>query len=151
MKLEIKDLAPYLPCSLKMIFEGIGGRIIELQTLGTSEFGDTISGGYGGMWLKSCGFKPILRPLSDLTKEIEINGETFVPYDKLKTIVSESQWRKICDTINDNYNKVCDMPYWYVRQLHQWHFDTEGLIEQGLAIDINTLNVRAEKAEASKV
>ena len=78
--------------------------------------------------------------LSDLTKEITINGETFVSYDKLKGIVSESQWVKICDTINEDYNKICDMPYWYVNQLHKWHFDCFGLLENNLAININEIN-----------
>jgi len=36
--------------------------------------------------------KPILRPLSDLTKEIEVNGEKFVPIERLLDIETKHNW-----------------------------------------------------------
>lgn len=32
------------------------------------------------------------------------------------------------------------LPYTYIEKLHEWHFDTSGLIEDKLAIDINTID-----------
>ncbi len=127
MKLELKHLAPYLPYELKFK-SSIGIRTLNLETI---NYWDT------GYYLK---LKPILRPLSDLDKEIDHNEEKFIPYDALKTIVSDEQWVKICETINEPiYTKVFDMPYWWVNKIYSWHFDVFGLIEEGLAIDINTL------------
>lgn len=63
MKLELKHLAPYLPYRLRMAgCESVMDGII-LERFVRGEW-DII---------------PILRPLSDLTKEIEINGDRFVP------------------------------------------------------------------------
>ena len=31
------------------------------------------------------------------------------------------------------------IPKWIFDKLHEWHFDTKGLIKKDLAIDINTL------------
>lgn len=101
--------------------------------------------------------KPILRPLSDLTKEIDVNGEKFVPIVELsgyKDIKGElfkgyehkrfyvklrpesiNEW--LCHTIPSDTNS---MDYFTIQKLYEWHFDIHGLIEYGLAIDINTLN-----------
>lgn len=130
-KLTLEHLSAYLPYGLKMIFEGKGGREITLSSI-TSQgrYGIVISGGTGPMWLNSCGFKPILRPLSDLTKEIEHNGERFVPIDILGWNSYENIIKKgICDSVG----------YQYMIKLFEWHFDVFGLIDKGSAIDINTL------------
>ena len=93
--------------------------------------------------------KPILRPLSDLTKEIEHNGERFVPIDEL--------WGQTLGEIDSNtyddyfFNpdlkttwickeNVLQLEWVVVEKLFEWHFDVFGLIDAGLAIDINTLN-----------
>jgi hypothetical protein len=77
--------------------------------------------------------------LSDLTKEIEHNGEKFVPIeflsqypslkleDECKSIMSDNRWLNHCS-------------YFLVSYLFEWHFDVFGLIEDGLAIDLNTIN-----------
>ena len=137
MKLELKHLAPYLPYGLKgkwgvHIFEICGASFNKKISIRVKHYNQTQAYGSGVI--------PILRPLSDLTKEIEINGKKFIPYDKLKTVISKKQWVKICETINEpEYIKICDMPHWWVNLLYTWHFDVFGLIEKGLAIDINTL------------
>ena len=139
MGLELKHLAPYLPYKLQMRFEGKGGRIITLETLGTSFLGDTISGGNGGMWLKSCGFKPILRSLSDLTKEIEVNGEKFVPMKKILDQKTLDSYKLKKMYRFGEFDKIKKLPYDLFQKLLEWKFDVFGLIEKGLAIDINTL------------
>jgi len=78
-------------------------------------------------------FKPILRPLSLLTKEIEHLGERFVPYDT--NIFTKYRM----NTLHPKHINIVGMPYWCVQKLIEWHFDVFGLIEKGLAVDINTL------------
>ena len=78
MKLELKHLAPYLPYGLKMKllnfpFDG-HIRILELDCGHDFHF-----------YLQNNYVRPFLRPLSDLTKEIEVNGERFVPIIKLNS------------------------------------------------------------------
>lgn len=103
-----------------------------------------------------------LRPLSDLTKEIEVNGEKFVPCEELLKIRFKqyyesqtiSRYQEICfnskivwfqNTANynldiPNYVNINKNSFDTIQKLLEWHFDIYGLIEQGLAIDINTLN-----------
>ena len=76
-KLELKQLSAYLPYVLKCqwtsdaIFEEEKNTITEL----------TISD-YN--WLiKQRNFNPILRPLSDLTKEIEVNNNLPTSYPQI--------------------------------------------------------------------
>lgn len=96
--------------------------------------------------------KPIFHPLSDLTKEIEVNGEKFRPI----LILSEKLYDKEPESF-DSFesciiwvgtmivNKVQepkgydDIPHWAFQDLIKWHFDLFSLIGEGLAIDINTL------------
>jgi hypothetical protein len=77
-------------------------------------------------------FKPICRPLSDLTKPIEHNGEVFVPINKLPIIGNEC-----INLINDI--ETGWIRFKEVQKLIEWHFDLAGLIEKGEAIDVNTL------------
>ena len=81
-KLELKHLAPYLPYGLKMILEK-SGDIRELNglfiDLGELRFHFNVINRGQRLW----NYKPILRPLSDLTKEIEVDGEKFMPYLRL--------------------------------------------------------------------
>lgn len=165
--LKIKHLAPYLPYGLKCQYEGIvnGGEISKKRKeykkenepfVNWSYFRDIdeIKGlkiaplksirVYKKYWVATCGIynkgqkgfysgigiKPILRPLSDLTKEIGFNGEDVKLYD-LMTDYTKVYWNDI---------DPMDMPYNDVQILLKYHFDIFGLIEQNLAIDINTLN-----------
>ena len=109
--------------------------------------------------------RPILRPL-DLTKEIAHKGETFVPIVELAKefhIVSEytvTSYRDAkdykeygsevkCCVENDESRysyfrihggeMIHHSEYRIVQKLHEWMFDTENLIESGLAINVNTL------------
>lgn len=105
--------------------------------------------------------KPIFRPLSELTKEITVNGETFTPILKLAnhipdfaTVLSVGYshhkyyaalvWN---NGVNDDFLRkeisayYLDMQYYDFQKLVSWHFDVFGLIEKDLAIDINTLKL----------
>ncbi len=79
MKLELKHLAGYLPYNLKICY-----MILDLKNgdPNTGDIDDRMKDCFmilTPLMLSKLDFKPILRPLSDLTKEIEINGEKFAP------------------------------------------------------------------------
>lgn len=137
-KLELKHLAPYLPYGLKYCrvhqspidltekIEFVG----EASTKGDEHnINNNLLCEY--LYMK---YLPILHPLSDLTKEIEVNGEKFVPNKKIQWLFEEyfdySEYilnGKLC------FNKM--------EKLFEWHFDVFGLIEKDLAIDINTIEL----------
>ena len=94
MKLELKHLAGYLPYGLKYkdIPKGFDGiRELDIKTFD---------------WCLENG-KPILRPLSDLTKEIEVNGEKFVPYINLAKKYAEMSGYN--EDIRIYRNKCCSV------------------------------------------
>lgn len=80
--------------------------------------------------------KPILRPLSDLTKE---QGQ------ELKDLVKGSSMIKnhlvnslIRVDLPLNY-VISKTPYCIIEKLLEWGFDIFGLIKNGLAVDVNTI------------
>lgn len=119
----------------------------------------------------------LILPLSYLTKEIEHNGEKFVPLEFIirmiepeyilidkstfnfnvinKSIGLDQVFQLRYKTDFDDYKNVVmlnfhqkEKCFWHseriipitcIEKLYEWHFDIYGLIEQGLAIDINTL------------
>lgn len=139
MELEFKYIAPYLPYGLN--FRISEGKIFPLNA---NHIFNNHTGQYKGL---ERGAKIILRPLSDLTKEIEVGGNRFVPVEKMYNGTINS-WK--------NNQETCGIWYDYIMELHdhdlikelqysdilfllEWHFDVFGLIEQGLAIDINKI------------
>lgn len=161
---KIEYLAGYLPFKLKMQYIGQGRpfrgtKKVEELNIQNIE-----------LLMFSNHRKPILRPLSDTTKEIEVNGVKFVPIIKLTKIAhgyrfiehvivsdnfmnvdyfkygehfkfSISQGLKFINIYNNSENKYIPISNLskLLQKLHEWHFDIYGLIEKGLAIDINTL------------
>ena len=93
--------------------------------------------------VKTDKLKPILHPLTDLTKEIEHEGEKFVP---LRRLLQNNYFDLTQMSEQDvlSYEKAYTMPeiitlcdlLLYLK----WHFDIAGLIEKGEAIDVNTLD-----------
>jgi len=148
-KLELKHIIGYFPYVLKGISkeENLGFEIVK----GYSIYGknDTICLTTNVDDIDLELFKPILRPLSDLTKEIEVNGEKFVPIEVLNNMLFtkhskleyyESDFCKgaiLFSTDIKGFN-ILSMDV-RIQKLYEWHFDIHGLIEKNLAIDINTL------------
>ena len=127
MKLELKHLAPYLPYELKAICtQDINGVLYKHINL-TERF-------YSMPTAILTNFKPILRPLSDLTKVIQHNGDEFIPCIEYNYIKDELEELSSLDCSYIRYTR-----YNVVSILFELHFDVFGLIEKGLAIDINTL------------
>jgi len=122
-KLKLEDLAPYLPYGLRINNKGIGSYILTVGSLErVLEITET--------------FKPILRPLSDLTQEelieelgTHISHLDYVTYERKHYIkhYSHKYW-------------LDDIPYAIYEYLIKNHFDVFVLIEKGLAIDINTID-----------
>jgi len=202
-KLELKHVAPYLPYGLKCNIlnykcDYVG---IEKSTIkGYYFIGETLHLTYNGGSTGKVNENEIeiyLRPLSDLTKEIEIDGDKFIPLRKLHeyqetnffygdekphlkgypfvdNIISIKHNKYGYDlgedfmlkysvetsnmgTLVHSFTYSPDLRRFLLRDdtrskplgvghqldmfdlLHEWHFDTRGLIEKGLAIDINIL------------
>lgn len=149
MKLELKHLAPYLPYKLKVKTK-IGNLILcqlnnstkwnawfyfcrnsknknQLYNFNNLKNADGIGRGF---LLKE--ITPILRPISDIEKEIEVNGKKIVPLDYFSGFF-------------DFEYGIESIDYKRAQKLLEWHFDIFGLIEKGLAIDINTLQNETSK------
>ncbi len=147
MELEVKHLAPYLPYGLKLQYVvrekvekiGIMKTIIhnEDETHPTKVSIDWNDAEH--IWM----FKPILRPLSDLDKQIIRSENLTVKPSRAFGLVKDEDgtW---CDEFSANYGEspTAKVPVIYFNMwLFEYHFDVFGLIEQGLAVDINTLSV----------
>ena len=125
MKLELKHLAPYLPYELSLVARNvvsetpkrIYGKLTAMNIMSLAE-GDTL-------------YKPILRPLSDLTKEITVSGKTFTPIERIQ----------IYDPKNVDYLieqvKLGLVEVIVFNILLEWHFDVFSLIDNDLAINIS--------------
>jgi len=151
MSLEIKHIIPYFEYGLKIQFafnrnDGkTEERIAELGCIDLMRNVLRLKNGtiiYHNQTLKS--IKPILRPLSDLTKEIEVNGEKFVPYQKIESLFDIEDLDKHLNYLvrrEDDGNVFISLSKQYeiIKKLLEWHFDIFNLIPQNLAIDINTL------------
>ena len=143
-QLTLEHLAPYLPYGLKgvSIKENLGIETVK----GFSIYGrdNTVCLSTNVDDIDLVLFKPILIPLSDLTKEIEVNGEKFVPMDKIKLLCNDesfsvNQKAEVVMYLDGSWERPNNWTYELMVLLFQWHFDIFNLIPQNLAIDINTL------------
>ena len=132
-KLELKHIAGYLPYGLKIVNIGLKGDVLNIYKL---EIENHLNCGIVNV-IKGVNQKPILRQLSDLTKEIEINGEKFVPIEWLDKNIKPTRHQSPSVSFTDGYIEMCYLSEY--EKLYEWHFDIHGLIESNLAIDINTL------------
>jgi hypothetical protein len=147
MKLEIKHLAPYLPYGLNGIYKL--SDVINLLDGQKDEIRDKkLASDCVPFFLSYC--KPILRPLSDLTKQISDNkGRKFILAKQLWSVSENDEdvfelfgtlpeyWDISLRALISDYRNV---DYGDIQKMLKYHFDIFGLIDQGLAIDINTLD-----------
>ena len=122
-------------------------------------------------FIKEEGHKLVLRPLSDLTKEIEHKGEAFVPIVELAKIaftnsrysfklsdgvdkfvwIDDGDWNNFqfyFDGVNfhyDGYGRFIPNQLHLFQKLIEWHFDLAYLVSKGEAIDVNTLETNPYK------
>jgi hypothetical protein len=162
-KLTIEHLSAYLPWGLETVNFNVGKLLNKplISKMIPSNILCFVDG--------STESKILLRPISDLTKEIEVNGEKFVPilelckiafnyiqYERLEKKYSESNGAYSIEIKNIfsfhfdsndnsfiamNKGKIVCVPnqLQLFNKLLSWHFDLFDLIKNNLAIDINTL------------
>jgi len=155
MQLELKHYAAYLSYNVECKRSNSEGNIFLLNT-------ETINFAVKNKDLL------ILRPLSDLNKEIEANGEKLVPIvELLKKATESDEFKVISIEIKETFCKItfdtcgfdddykdffivfnncdfnCDINIFNLYELYQlllsWHFDIFDLINNGLAVDFNEL------------
>lgn len=135
--LQLKHLASYLPFKLKMKSPH-GFRPNAKESTGEPGIVYLTGDLYADIENKTFNskyFKPILFPLSALTKEITVNGETFMPYDKIKEIYPNTPqftdyikgWMQYYGVMDSKCEYVC------ILKLFEWKIDVFGLIDAGLA------------------
>ena len=149
MNITLEHITPYLPYGLKMKTKSFSSKNPDIMELTYENI----------QMMIALERKPILHPISDLKKEIEFNGEKFIPREKLfdcfenvvfsefvndnGTIDTFTATYTILESPFTDYIVYCgdidSVRYRIVIQLIEWHFDIFNLIENGLAININTL------------
>lgn len=117
-KLESKHIIPYLSFGLEVL-DSLNQKVKIIGIKNETYFIDNGSNyPYGD--IQDC--KPILKPISMLTEnEIVFFGLSFMDNYKETKLIT----------------RAC---FYGLESLIEKHFDIFGLIEKGLAVDINTLN-----------
>jgi hypothetical protein len=148
-KLKLEHLTHYLPYGLKIQITSNQdmGLIGEMKFLKKTYLGVDVGINHT-LKLQRCisHIKPILRPLSDLTKEIEHEGESFVPIERLREMfttrlsfdengfyyhINKSAVRGRAHDEPFPFNQLDAYSY-----LLKWKLDIHKLIEKGLAIPV---------------
>jgi len=146
-KIYFEDIAGYLPYGLRvnMISRSCATYDVSLMNCGLDYNATaTVSEWYFSRKGATFGLndiKPIVRPLSDLTKEIEHDGEKFIPIFKLTKLCdveNDSDWIEHVYDFMTNDADWTNAPYWMVIKLYEWHFDIHNWIGDGLAISNET-------------
>lgn len=138
MKLEIGHLASYLPYGLNCVsnITGTGnkkGVITGIEPYNDENF-KVLLKNYPVEYMLSCNCLPVLHPLEDFAKYIDILDEfSDCELEKFNLSFFSTLGRP-----GDCYNSVS---YLQANLMFEHHIDLFGLIYEGLAIDINTINV----------
>jgi hypothetical protein len=128
MKVNKKHICAYAQYNVKVkdSFTHLVHAITDLQTA------DYILGCYVG---NTSPHKMILRPLSDLETTIDFISLIVCPKDYLNLDNYFDFNKKI------NHQQIHLLPYNKVQTLLSWHFDIFGLIDSGLAYNINNIKI----------
>ena len=160
----------FMAISLPYGLKGVS-NVNSICTLNSIDITDNEYGvrfGYEILTFTKTFFTPILRPLSDLTKEIEHKGDKFIPIVELAKIsgIKYNVVRKIGEHSIDlgKNNDDFSIRFWYesftynsflacrnghyfpinqlllIQKLIEWHFDIALLIGKREAININMLH-----------
>jgi hypothetical protein len=142
-KLEAKHIAPYLPYKLKFWHLKLR-HTQELTRMTISSNRDVLVDIESDTLiyesaLNSSLIKPVLRPMSDLIKPIKEAGDDIIPIEVMFLPLGE---RKILTSwAKENRCWLGDqISYLVYQHLFEMHFDVFGLINKGLAIDINAID-----------
>ena len=124
MKLKTEHVLPYVLHGVEFITEG--GQRFDVQPCH-----------FPTNWHNEFGSKLVLRPLSDLNKEIVINGDKhqmWLLIDGQKAFDNGE-----IENMNGYKYHITKLSYEKLQHILKFHFDVFGLIPKGLAVDINTL------------
>ena len=134
MKLELKHLASYLPYGLNIKDVKHGSVFEALHFITTPNQDFSLFKGNFDQLTNDKYLKPVLFPLSSLTKEITIDGESFIPIREIKNLELFSHY-ELEDFVRNNftYGYIESLSYQLLSQLFEWKIDVFGLIEAGLA------------------
>lgn len=148
MKITLVHLSPYLPH--KIDFACIDPESGEWTDNGVREINfsnETILVGNFEYDFSDIGgpeLKPILRPLSDIDREIEVNGNKFIPLEELNakfgyeiqrlTLFSNAGLGWICEGMGYNFTVPMKDMVEPIQKLYEWHFDVFDLHARGLCI-----------------
>jgi len=124
-RLELKHLAPYLPYGLMINCDFKDGDVWACKLEGIS-VDEAFLEGADWSYKDNTDFKPILRPMSDLTEGNWCRESGYAG--------------RYIDDVADGNEELQYLSYNLCLFLFKNHFDVFGLIPAGLAIDINTLN-----------
>lgn len=144
MELEKKHVLAYLDGGLKVEYKGKAKIILGIKyfTPWSNQTSVCIS---KDTWTYLYEVKPILRPLSDLTKEIEHNGEKFVPIERINAdgnvlvecgvngYGKDYLWLRYADGDDSIYFSDFEN---IRQQLLEWKFDIFELIPNNLAVPV---------------
>lgn len=144
-QLQINHIAPYLPYGLKCQIDLGQNEIIVTDSWGLKTGSDYPASYYNegkryGLMLSQ--IKPLLRPLSDLYKEIdgEIPVDIIFPkeyYSLIDFYEEHNRENQIQSFIKDGLNWCETYSFW--EYLLSKHFDVFSLIDKGLAINLNSI------------
>ena len=139
-ELTLTDIAAYLPYGLMAVYSDNRSKFIRFN-VGTSRKGDRYS-----ICISDNELMPILRPMSDLTKEIAHRGDKFVPMVEIGKMLGHRNLER--------YEHDGQVEYgWEVRYADDsqgysfgWHDKTKSFgvwmdeIDQCAPYEINTMN-----------
>lgn len=138
--LELKDICGYLPYGLRIMRPPTNVPVVA-ELLDIRKDFTILGAGHIDT------YRAVLRPMSDLTKEITHRGEKFVPMVELgecanvEVEVADFEFKrdKVIDVLFHNILSGERSSIIIFDKLNEWMFDYRGLISAGLAIDVNTL------------
>ena len=133
-KLTSELISIHLPNKL-IVLNKVGA---EMELLGIKGDKAILKGRWMNATVPIDTITPLVRPLAQLTEEIEHNGIRCTPYNILKLYnadgyhfnIDERQLKTIIKEGRLDFGK---MPYWMVIQCAMWHFDIHGLLKRKLA------------------
>lgn len=140
-QLTIAHLAPYLPYGIEFMADSSGKTIItEMKVLANISGTWFVEGLSHSDYLVN--IKPILRPLSLMTKEeMEWLNNEFISADlrseykvDVSLIEGSNDWKPFIVSRSHFMNQT-PLPLSAYLKFFEWHFDVFGLIDAGLAVE----------------
>ena len=152
MNLKSEYIAPYLPYDLQVLFEKEYFSTLKLVSDVHFSARDHNGGEFRTGYFVNDEFRNwqlVLRPLSQLFEEIEVNGKRVIPINMLMQFwemppvgtqeysYKEQYFYKMLECVDLNCIR-----YGQYQMLLSWHFDIFGLIKNGLAVDMSQVNLK---------